>query len=72
MAGRFNRAYGEIFPIPNYRLDKEAKVPGKAGVGYETIASLKGVVQLDRFDKDHALLLVQTPGGLNLETIDLP
>src|SRR5437764_2821618 len=31
MAGRFNRAYGEIFPIPNYRLDKEAKVPGIDG-----------------------------------------
>src|SRR5438132_922833 len=31
IAGRFNRAYGEIFPIPNYRLDKEAKVPGTDG-----------------------------------------
>jgi tryptophanyl-tRNA synthetase len=31
MAGRFNRAYGEVFPIPNYRLDKEAKVPGTDG-----------------------------------------
>ncbi|HLJ94662.1 MAG TPA: tryptophan--tRNA ligase [Gemmataceae bacterium] len=31
IAGRFNRAYGEIFPIPNYRLDKEAKVLGTDG-----------------------------------------
>jgi len=31
IAGRFNRAFGEIFPIPNYRLDKEAKVPGTDG-----------------------------------------
>jgi tryptophanyl-tRNA synthetase len=31
MAGRFNRAYGEVFPIPNYRLDKDAKVPGTDG-----------------------------------------
>src|SRR5207302_3951723 len=31
MAGRFNRAYGNVFPIPNYRLDKEAKVPGTDG-----------------------------------------
>src|SRR5207237_6618705 len=31
MAGRFNRAYSDIFPIPNYRLDKEAKVPGTDG-----------------------------------------
>jgi tryptophanyl-tRNA synthetase len=31
MAGRFNRAFGDIFPIPNYRLDKDAKVPGIDG-----------------------------------------
>src|SRR5947208_5076832 len=32
IAGRFNRAFGEIFPMPNYRLDKEAKVPGTDGL----------------------------------------
>jgi tryptophanyl-tRNA synthetase len=31
MAGKFNRAYREIFPIPTYRLDKESKVPGIDG-----------------------------------------
>lgn len=31
MAGRFNRSFGAIFPIPNYRLDKDAKVPGIDG-----------------------------------------
>src|SRR5262245_44479680 len=31
MAGRFNRAFGEVFPIPNYRLDVGAKVPGTDG-----------------------------------------
>ncbi|MCS6850294.1 MAG: tryptophan--tRNA ligase [Gemmataceae bacterium] len=31
MAGKFNRAYGDIFPIPTYRLDKESKVPGTDG-----------------------------------------
>ena len=31
MAGRFNRAFGEVFPIPTYRLDKESKVPGTDG-----------------------------------------
>ena len=51
---------------------KETKVADKAGVGYETIASLKGVVQLDRFDKDHAILLVKAESGMNLETIELP
>jgi tryptophanyl-tRNA synthetase len=35
MAGKFNRQYckpgKEIFPIPNFRLDKESKVPGTDG-----------------------------------------
>ncbi len=32
MAGKFNRAFDrEIFPIPNWRLDKGAKVPGTDG-----------------------------------------
>jgi tryptophanyl-tRNA synthetase len=31
IAGRFNRAYGEVFPIPTYRLDKQSKVPGLDG-----------------------------------------
>jgi tryptophanyl-tRNA synthetase len=31
IAGRFNRAYGEVFPIPTYRLDKGSKVPGTDG-----------------------------------------
>jgi tryptophanyl-tRNA synthetase len=31
MAGKFNRAYGEIFPIPTFRLDKESKVLGSDG-----------------------------------------
>jgi tryptophanyl-tRNA synthetase len=31
IAGRFNRAYRDVFPIPNYRLDKESKVLGIDG-----------------------------------------
>jgi tryptophanyl-tRNA synthetase len=31
IAGKFNRTYGDIFPIPEYRLDKEPKVPGIDG-----------------------------------------
>src|SRR6202166_1539970 len=31
IAGKFNRAYKPVFPIPNYRLDKGAKVPGTDG-----------------------------------------
>jgi tryptophanyl-tRNA synthetase len=31
IAGKFNRTYGNIFPIPDHRLDREAKVPGIDG-----------------------------------------
>ena len=49
------------------------RIRGKAGQKYETIESLKGVVQLDRLNKGHALILVQAEGGaLNLKTIPLP
>jgi hypothetical protein len=66
-----------VMKIPAEGIDKvegikEARVQDKAGVGYETITALKGVEQLDRFDKDHAILLVRADGNLNLETIELP
>jgi tryptophanyl-tRNA synthetase len=31
MAEKFNRAFGEVFPLPTYRLDRGAKVPGIDG-----------------------------------------
>lgn len=31
MAGKFNRTYKDVFPIPAYRLDRESKVPGVDG-----------------------------------------
>jgi hypothetical protein len=46
---------------------------GTAGLPYETIKELKNVNQLDRLDKDHALLLVRSDSGsLNLQAIQLP
>jgi len=46
---------------------------GTAGLPYESIKELKGVTQLDKLDKDHALLLVQSDSGsLNLKAIQLP
>ena len=45
----------------------------KQGVPYETIASLKGVEQLDRLDDSRAVLLVKSESGaLDLKTIALP
>jgi hypothetical protein len=72
-----NSARG-VMKIPTEGIDKAASIPeervrGTAGTKYETIKDLKGVQQLDRFDKDHALLLTRTSGGaFNLETIELP
>jgi len=37
-------------------------------VPYETIASLKGVTQLDKFDDSNALVLIDT----DLRTVPLP
>ena len=46
---------------------------GTAGLKYETIAALKGVEQMDRQDKENALVLLRTgSGSLNLETVALP
>lgn len=49
------------------------KIAGTAGLKYDTIASLDGVEQLARFDKDHALVLIKTKSGArNLSTVELP
>ena len=49
------------------------RISGKAGQAYETIESLKGVVQLDRLNKGHAVILVRAESGaLSLKTIALP
>ncbi len=49
------------------------RINGTAGLPYDTIENLKGVTQLDKLDKDHALVLVQTDSGtMNLEAVDLP
>jgi hypothetical protein len=71
-----NSARG-VMKIPTEGIDKIAgiteRVKDKAGLKYDTIASLKGVEQLDLFDKDHAAVLRKTEGGsYNLETIELP
>jgi hypothetical protein len=45
----------------------------KAGVGYETIQDLKGVVQLDKLDDGRAVLLIKAENGdTNLITVALP
>mgnify|MGYP002624396016 CR=1 FL=1 len=46
---------------------------GTAGLEYETIEGLQGVVQLDKLNDTHAVVLVQTESGAqNLKTVALP
>ncbi len=50
-----------------------APVEDKAGLGYETIAELEGVEQLDKLDDGHAVILARKgEGPARLETIALP
>src|SRR5260370_41434190 len=55
-----------VMKIPTVGIDKAdaitEKVKDKAGLKYETIDSLKGVVHLCRFAKDHALVMIRTEG----------
>jgi hypothetical protein len=41
-------------------------------VPYETIADLKGVQQLDKFDDSSALVLIGSAGSMDLRTVPLP
>lgn len=51
----------------------DKKVPEKAGVTYDTIKELEGVVQLDKLDDEHALLVIDgKEKGLSLKTVKLP
>jgi hypothetical protein len=43
-----------------------------AGVPYETIASLKGVLQLDKLDDANAVVLMGSGSSLDLRTVPLP
>jgi hypothetical protein len=66
-----------VMKIPTEGVDKaegiSKPVKDKEGLGYDTLTDLKGVMQLDKLDSKHALILVQTPTGvMNLQTIDLP
>ena len=45
---------------------------GTKGLGYDKIASLKGVVQMDQLDGGHAVILADKDGTIDLDTIELP
>ncbi len=43
-----------------------------AGLKYDTIESLKAVTQMDQLNKEHAVVLMETDGNADLQTIELP
>lgn len=49
-----------------------ARVSDKAGLPYETINGMKGVVQLSKLDADHAVILTKAGTSYSLDTIELP
>jgi hypothetical protein len=54
-------------------INEPVRGGGTKGLGYETIANLKGVVQMDQLDNGHAVILQQDANGpVNLKTIELP
>jgi hypothetical protein len=67
-----------IMKLPTEGVEKLAGIttPAKGGTPtgakYETVGDWKGVMQLDRLDKDNALVLIDAAGSLNLETLPLP
>jgi hypothetical protein len=66
-----------VMKIPTERFASQTgittPVSDKAGIGYETITTLKGVEQLDLLDATHSLVLARSDAGvLNLEAVPLP
>lgn len=56
----------------NDGLTDRVRDGGQAGQSYETIESLKGVVQMDKLGDDRAVVLVDNNGSLDLKTVALP
>jgi hypothetical protein len=70
-----NTARG-VMKISAENIDKiepiTQRIGTTAGLKYETLSNLKGVLHLDQLDKEQALLLVKSDSGVNLESIALP
>jgi len=72
-----NNSSRGVMKLPGDKLETfegiTKPVADKQGVPYETIAGLKGVEQLARFDETHAMMLVKADNGsMELKTLALP
>ena len=56
----------------NDGLSEPVRGGGAAGQGFETVESLQGVVQMDKLNDTHAVILVENDGKMDLKTVELP
>jgi hypothetical protein len=49
-----------------------SRIGGTAGIGYETIASMTGIEQMDMLDAQRSIVLARASGALNLQAVPLP
>lgn len=56
----------------NEGLSEPVRGGGSAGQTYETVKSLDGVVQMDKLDDDHAVVLIAADDSVTLKTVPLP
>ncbi len=49
-----------------------SRIGGTAGVPFETIATMTGVVQMDLLDAQRSIVIARTDGTLNLQAVALP
>jgi hypothetical protein len=66
-----------VMKIPTAPFASEAPITapvptGTAGVPFETVASLTGIVQLDALDATRAIVIARTAGGQHLRIVVLP
>lgn len=66
-----------VMKIPTANFGKQSPITepvpnGTAGIGYETIASMKGIQQLDLLDATHTIVLAKVDAGINLSSVILP
>ncbi len=56
----------------NKGLTEPVKGGGTAGQGFDTVESMTGVLQMDKLNDTHAVVLIDNNGSLELKTVALP
>lgn len=49
-----------------------SRIGGTAGVAYETIQAMTGILQMDLLDAQRSIVIARTDAGLNLQAVALP